>query len=50
MQNLWILRLFKTNFLSDQKHKEKHALQRSFNEDSKLPYKIIPTLFETKLN
>lgn len=38
------------NFLSDQKHEKKHDLRRSFKKDSKLPCKIIPTLFETKLN
>lgn len=38
------------NFLSDQKHEKKHNLQRSFKKESKLPYKIIPTLFGTKFN
>lgn len=38
------------NLISDQKHEKKQILQRSFKKDLKLPYKIIPTLFETKLN
>lgn len=49
MQNLWIQTVLNKLYIRP-KTWEERFLQRSFKKDSILPYKIIPTLFETKLN